>query len=134
LLNINPLKRAINATLTHTIMAWTNSTPICAILYSLLTGKLNQIDRSVAFADAGPMTMPQLLFFNATASSDIQKQDATALASLLDNIFMNAYSGAYVSGQTQQLAITGLVNTLANGLNTVEDLSDTANGFYQFGF
>lgn len=112
-------------------MAWTDNNTVCSNLYPTLV-QLEQIDSEVLFPDAGSLKMSQLLFFNATASADIIRQSATALATLFDGIFTNSYLAGYQSGQSQALAITAMMNILVNAQNTVENLSDTIGGLYQF--
>jgi hypothetical protein len=113
-------------------MAWTTNITACNVLYSLLTGPLDQIDQSILFPAAGAVTMSQLVFFNATASPDVIKLAATGLATTLDSTLINAYLCSYKNSQTQSQALNGLVTILVNGQSTVENLSDAINGFYQF--
>ena len=113
-------------------MAWTNDDTVCTILYSLLTGKLEQIDQNVIFDNAGAVAMSQLVFFNALASPDIIRQAATSLASTLDSTFTQGYLAQYTGGQNQQLAVNSIASTLADAQNTVETLSNTVASLYQF--
>jgi hypothetical protein len=113
-------------------MAWTNDNSACTTTYALLTGPLDQMDRSVLFAAAGAVTLSQLAYFNATASPDIIKQSATGLVNTIDSTLINNYLCSYQTGQTQSLAITALINIMVNGQATVENLSDTVNAYYQF--
>jgi hypothetical protein len=113
-------------------MAWSDDNTVCTIIYSLLTGKLEQMDQSVLFPAAGMVAMSQLTYFNATASPDVIKLAATGLATTLDSTFTNAYLAGYANGKTQAQAINGLVTILVNGQSTVSNLSDTVSSFYQF--
>jgi hypothetical protein len=113
-------------------MAWSNDNSACTVIYSLLTGTLDQMDKSILFADADTVTISQLAFFNATASPDIIKIAATGLATTIDSTLINAYLCSYQTGQTQSQALTGLITILVNGQSTVENLSDAVNGLYKF--
>lgn len=113
-------------------MAWSNNSSACTTLYAILTGTLDQLDKSILFNDAGTVTISQLVFFNATASPDIIRMAATGLANTLDSTLISAYLCSYKTGQTQNLAISGMVNILVNGQSTIANLADTIDSFYQF--
>ncbi|MBW4889820.1 hypothetical protein KXQ82_08840 [Mucilaginibacter sp. HMF5004] len=113
-------------------MAWDSTNTSCSVIYSLLTGSLDQMDQSISFANAGTVTMSQLIFFNALASPDVIRLAATALAEVLDSTLINAYLCSYKSAQTQAQALSGITDILVNGQSTVANLSATVDNFYQF--
>jgi len=111
-------------------MTWTLNT-LCESLF-LCLADAGQLDPSYPFSNAGTLTMDQLQFFNKSASSDINLTNATMLAGKLDNQFINCYPVSYQSGQNSTTACNAMIQGFINPKNTVTDLAQIINQYYNF--
>jgi hypothetical protein len=112
-------------------MAWTKTANTCVSVFSAL-GDLKQFDALTTFVVAGPLTVQDLQFYNALATSGVTDASALALAKVLDNSLINTYAGTYKASFNSDKAVAALAAILQVNIKTIENLSDTADTIYTF--
>lgn len=108
---------------------WDNNNTACNTLWITLHD-MNQLTTN--FAISGDLTMSDLTFYNTLADADQKKQEATMVATQLDNVFINTYMSEYETGVTTTIAINGLVSVLMKGDKQVKNLGFTCDELYKF--
>ncbi len=108
---------------------WDNNNTACNTLWITLHD-MNQLVTN--FAISGDLTMSDLTFYNNLADAGQRKQNASMVATQLDNVFINTYLSEYEAGVTTTIAINGLVSILLDGEKQVKNLGATCDELYQF--
>lgn len=108
---------------------WSRNNRACTTLWTTLS-RMNQIFTN--FDESGTLAMPDLTFFNPTASSTLRRQEATILADELDNIFIVGRGAQYEDGVTHDMAITATIDILTNAEKTLTDLALAVDENYLF--
>ena len=91
---------------------------------------LNQTKKQ--FDDAATQTMGQLAFTVPGDSSAMRREKARALASTMNNVFVDAFKTTLESDVTKTKAINSMVDVLVVPTATVEQLADAADVCYEF--
>jgi protein gp37 len=112
-------------------MAWYQTSMTCVSVYGALDD-LQQLPALTIFANAGPMAMQQLQFYDTLASGGINDASALALAKVLESSLHNTYAGTYKTGVNTNSATAAMQAILQTSTKTVEDLSDAVNDIYTF--
>jgi len=84
------------------------------------------------FENAAGQTSSQLKFWVPGDSADIRKEKARALASMMNNIFVDAFKTEFEQDFDKTKSVNALTNVLSVKDSTVQELADTADGCYQF--
>ena len=108
---------------------WSENNRACTTLWSTLF-RMRQLFTS--FSDSGTLTMPDLTFFNPTASASMRRQEATILADELDNIFIVGRGAQYEDGVSHDQAVAATIEILTNGEKNLTDLALAVDENYLF--
>ncbi len=93
---------------------------------------LGQIPRDEVFKAAGSRKMNQLTYWAQSASGDIRKVQAAALAIQIDNVFRDIRGAQYEQGITNQTAVDNINETLLDKNKTIADLAEINDRNYLF--
>lgn len=91
---------------------------------------LNQTRRR--FDSAKSAEMNQLDFWVSGDSAAIRRGKARALASVINNIFVDAFKSTYEEGFNKTKSVNKLTTILSNSSKTINDLADVADSCYLF--
>jgi hypothetical protein len=76
--------------------------------------------------------MDQLTFFNAAASDEMRRFQATTLAKQLDNFFRQIDGAQFEDGTSPEDAVTGVRDALCTAELTMADLAGVVDASYRF--
>jgi hypothetical protein len=91
---------------------------------------LDQTNRE--FDQAADQKMSELKFSVTGDSQDMRSEKARSLASVINNVFVDAFKTDFESGFDNVQSVDGMAAVLADPTKTVLELADTADGFYKF--
>ncbi len=108
---------------------WSNNNLACVNTWAFLR-VLKQLNP--VFGESGKLTMTELDYWNPASSPPARRAEALALASQLDNMFVNGVGAKYEPGYTRTKAVTKMADTLVDAAKTVCHLSVTVDEAYRF--
>ncbi len=108
---------------------WTKNNRACTTTWTTLR-VLDQNKR--VFKDSGPVKMSELTFWNAAASSDLRKLQATTIANQMDNVFRDIRKANFEAGVTKEEAVAAIIDTLTVADKTISDLAAAIDAKYLF--
>ena len=108
---------------------WTNNNLACINTWAFLR-VLKQL--KAVFGDAGKLKMKELAYWNPAASPDARRTEALALASQLDNMFVNGLGAKYEPGYNRTKATTGMADVLVSADKTLCEFAATVDEAYRF--
>ena len=108
---------------------WSKNNRACTTTWTTLR-VLDQLDE--VFKDSGDLLMSELGFWNDAASADIRKQQASALASQMDNVFRLIRRAKYEWHVGRKRAVSGMVGVLTDSEATVSQLAEVIDRMYMF--
>ena len=108
---------------------WSKNNRACTTTWTTLR-VLDQLDE--VFKDSEDIMMSELGFWNAVASADRRRQQASTLASQMDNVFRLVRRAKYEGGVGRDEAVSGIIDTLINGDATVSQLAEVIDQMYMF--
>lgn len=108
---------------------WNKNNRACTTTWTTL----RVLDQNMKiFNDSGTVKMSNLTFWNPTASADMRKFQATALANQMDNVFRLIRRAKYENDVTKEKAVTDITNTLINEDKTICNLAEVIDVDYLF--
>jgi uncharacterized membrane protein len=108
---------------------WSANNLACTTTWTTLLA-LDQ--NTEVFADSGDIPMTGLTFFNNAASDSMRRQNAEALASMIDNIFRVLRGASYEAGKDRNSAVKDMVAILTDAAKTIADLAEANDANYRF--
>jgi hypothetical protein len=108
---------------------WTKNNRACTTTWTTLR-VLDQNDK--VFNDSGNVKMSGLTFWNAAASADMRKLQATTLATQMDNTFRMIRKANFEAGVTKEAAIAAMIDILTTEDKTISDLAAAIDEKYLF--
>lgn len=110
-------------------MDWNNNNLACANTWAFLRG-LGELKPK--FSAAGTLKVRQLRFWNLAASPSMRTQEARALASRLDKIFVKALFAKYEVDVTMAAAVSAMAQKLEAANSSILDLAAVVDEKYRF--
>jgi hypothetical protein len=114
---------------------WSNNNLACANTWFCLgediLGQLGKKE-SADFDIAGEVTMPDLTFWNKTASAASRQAEAEELAGMLTKLFCNMIGAQYESGHNFASAVEAMTAILTDANKTVCELAAVVDEQHHF--